>query len=180
MTTTSGGSSDPRTAAASLSLDDLRQLRQRLQTTEDAVSYARRVAQTRLDLVRARLDDADRPVADQLADVLSRRLLSASGRPPRGTDAHAGDPVTEELEALSSELGFSRLDSLSRAELENLAVALEQFEHRVSSERQKLFARIDALGADLVRRYRDGSADVDGLWDDGGDGDHGDEAVTSG
>jgi hypothetical protein len=29
-----------------------------------------------------------------------------------------------------------------------------------------LFVRIDALTADLVRRYRDGDATVDGLLDD--------------
>ena len=174
MTTASGGSFDDGAAAASLSLDELRRLRQRLQTTEDAVSYARRVAQTRLDLVRARIDDADRPVSDHLADVLARQLLSASGRPPRDTNVHAGEPLADELEALSSEHGFARLDSLSRAELEDLAEALGQFEQRVSSDRQQLFARIDALSADLVRRYRDGSADVDGLWaDSDGDVTHG-------
>ncbi|MDQ3737956.1 MAG: hypothetical protein M3337_02150 [Actinomycetota bacterium] len=174
MTKSSEGSPGGGHAAESLSLDELRHARQRLQATEDDVSYARRVAQTRLDLVRARLDDADRPVAERLPDVLAHQLLSASGRPPRDTDAHAGEPVTEELEALSTANGFSRLDSLSRDELEALAAALERFERRVSSDRKELFARIDALSADLVRRYRDGSADVDRLWDDGfGEADRG-------
>ena len=164
---TSDVSPDTGPAAQSLSLEQLRDARQRLQAVEDAVSYARRVAQTRLDLVRARLEDADRPVTERLPDVLARQLLSPSGRPPRVTDALGGEAVTEELEALSSEHGFSRLDSLSRGELEVLAEALEQFERRVSSDRQALFARIDALSADLVRRYREGTADVDALWDDG-------------
>lgn len=166
MTTGSDGSPTAETAATSLSLDELRHARQQLRSTEDTVSYARRVAQTRLDLVRARLDDAHRPVSEQLPDVLSRQLISASGRPPRNTAAHADAPVTAELEGLSIEHGFSRLDSLSRRELEALAAALERFEERVSTDRQGLFARIDALSAELVSRYRQGSADVDGLWDD--------------
>jgi len=38
---------------ADLSLDDLRALRQQLQHEDDVVSYARRVAQARLDLVKS-------------------------------------------------------------------------------------------------------------------------------
>ncbi|MEQ9161239.1 MAG: hypothetical protein RLN74_00920, partial [Ilumatobacter fluminis] len=40
---------DPR----SLSLDELRSLRNKLQAEDDVVSYVRRVAQARVDLVRA-------------------------------------------------------------------------------------------------------------------------------
>ncbi len=40
------------------------------------------------------------------------------------------------------------------------------FEQLRSAERKELFGRIDALSAELVRRYRDGEADVDGLLDD--------------
>ncbi len=38
---------------ADLSLDELRALRQQLQHEDDVVSYARRVAQARLDLVKS-------------------------------------------------------------------------------------------------------------------------------
>lgn len=153
----------------SLPLDELRAERARLQATEDAVSYARRVAQARLDLVTARLEDGQRPVADQLRDVLSHQLLSPSGRPPRPTDDHATGDVAQELEAICAEHGFSRLDSLESDELATLARALTDFEQRVSAERRRLFESIDALSADLVRRYRDGSASVDGLWEAGDD-----------
>ena len=37
------------------------------------------------------------------------------------------------------------------------------FEQARSQERRELFARIDELSAELVRRYRDGEADVEGL-----------------
>ncbi|MGZ7023355.1 MAG: RsiG family protein [Ilumatobacteraceae bacterium] len=37
------------------------------------------------------------------------------------------------------------------------------FEQARSQERRELFARIDQLSAELVRRYRDGEAAVDGL-----------------
>lgn len=157
-------------APAAMTLDALRAERTRLQHVEDAVSYARRVAQARLDLVRARLADGDRPLSEQLRDVLARQLVSPSGRPPRDTDAPDAQPVAVELEEICSAGGFSRFETLDRAGLENLADALASFEQRVSSERRELFGRIDALSADLVRRYRDGSASVDRLWDEPGDG----------
>ena len=43
------------------------------------------------------------------------------------------------------------------------AANLHEFEQARSHERKELFGRIDALSAELVRRYRDGEADVDGL-----------------
>ena len=162
-----------------MSLAQLRSERARLQRSEDAVSYARRIAQTRLDIVRARIGglatggteagaavDGAPAAGDRLREVLSRQLLSPSGRPPRDTDAHHSQPSAE-LDELCAGHGFSRLDDLDHDGLARLAEALEGFERRLSVERRALFAEIDALSADLVRRYRDGSADVDELWDDG-------------
>ena len=53
--TTAQTSSDP----AGLSLTGLRALRQQLQHEDDVVSYARRVAQARLDLVKSELSRRD-------------------------------------------------------------------------------------------------------------------------
>ena len=44
--------------------------------------------------------------------------------------------------------------------------ALHEFEQARSHERRELFTRIDELSAELVRRYRDGEANVDGLLAD--------------
>ena len=155
---------------SSLSLDELRRERSRLQTAEDAVSYARRVAQARLDLVQARLTDDEQPISAHLHEVLAHQLISPSGRPPRETDDHAESDAANELDAICSAGGFARLDSLNGDELRALAEALAQYEHRVSAQRRELFESIDALSADLVRRYREGTADVDGLWERDADG----------
>jgi hypothetical protein len=70
-----------------LSLDDLRLLRQQMQLEDDAVSYARRVAQARLDIVKAeaerRLADGEVEVAGELRTVLSQHLTGGPARPPR-------------------------------------------------------------------------------------------------
>ncbi len=48
----------------SLTLDELRQVRNQLQSDDDVVSYVRRVAQARLDLVRA---EANRRARGEMA-----------------------------------------------------------------------------------------------------------------
>ena len=156
---------------ASLPLDELRARRAELNSVEDEVSYTRRVAQTRLDLVRRRMSDgAQTSLTDTLGDVLRNQAVSGSPRPPRDTSAHEASAPALELDALCAEHGFSRLDELDPDGLARLATEIEQFERRISSDRRRLFDEIDALSAELVRRYRDGAADVDKLWADEANG----------
>ncbi|NCZ91428.1 MAG: ABC transporter substrate-binding protein, partial [Actinobacteria bacterium] len=68
-----------------------------------------------------------------------------------------------ELERLCESLGFG---SLRQLDVDSLHAAIEQlaaFELARSSERRALFDEIDALTAELVRRYKDGGANVDSL-----------------
>ena len=159
--------SDPR----ALSLDDLRSLRQRLQQEDDAVSYARRVAQARLDLVNAeaarRSGDDVAAVDEALRSVLSTHLTGGPARPPRPTDDLSDHPLAVELDEICSRHGLGRLSTLEPDEIDVLATAIAEFERRVSSDRQARYARLDALSAELVRRYRDGEADIDSLVIDG-------------
>jgi hypothetical protein len=62
-----------------------------------------------------------------------------------------------------SEHGFSRLEDLLPSELQNLDEQLTAFERQVSDDRRERYERLDALSAELVRRYREGEASVDGL-----------------
>lgn len=153
-----------------LSLAELRGLRQRLQHEDDAVSYARRVAQARLDLVKAealrRAEANDIEPADELRMVLSQHLTGGPARPPRPTEDLSDHPLAVELDDICSEGGLGHLKSLDDTELASLTAAISSFEARVSSDRRERFDRLDALSAELVRRYRDGEADVDALLAD--------------
>ena len=155
---------------AALSLIELRSLRQRLQLEDDAVSYARRIAQARLDLVKVeeshRTSGGDAEVADELRSVLSQQLTGGPARPPRPTEDLSEHPLAVELDVLCAAHGFGRLKQLDDAELASLSQALGEFETRVSSDRRARFERLDALSAELVRRYRDGEADIDSLHAD--------------
>jgi hypothetical protein len=155
---------DPTT----LSLEELRDVRAKLQHEDDVVSYARRVAQARLDLVHAeshRRERGERDVdlSSELRVVLSQHLTGGPARPPRPTDDLSDDPLSLELDAICTDHGFSRLEELSAEELRSLADALTEYEQRVSADRRERFERLDTFSAELVRRYREGEASVDGL-----------------
>jgi len=153
-----------------LSLDDLRLLRQQLQIEDDAVSYARRVAQARLDIVRAestnRSAHEDIEVGAELRTVLSQHLTGGAARPPRPTEDLSDHPLAVELDRVCASAGLGRLRDLDDDQLAALVDALAAFEERVSADRRQRFDRLDALSAELVRRYRDGEADVDTLLAD--------------
>lgn len=153
-----------------LSLEELRDLRSRLQAEDDVVSYVRRVAQARLDLVRAEQHLRERgerhdDLPTELRVVLSQQLTGGPPRPPRPNPDLDDAPLVDELDRLCAQHGFSRLGELSIADLEQLESKLAEFEHAVSGDRRARFEQLDALSAELVRRYRDGEASVDGLLD---------------
>jgi hypothetical protein len=158
---------------SAMTLPELRELRQRLQHEDDAVSYARRVAQARLDLVAAEAarrsaeegaGDAD--TTDELRSLLSQHLTGGPARPPRPTEDLSDHPLAVELDELCAAGGLGRLRDLDDGELASLATSIGEFERRVSSDRRERFDRLDGLSAELVRRYRDGEADVDALLAD--------------
>jgi hypothetical protein len=143
-----------------LSLEELRRRRRELQERDDAVSYVRRVAQGRADLARAELarreaGAAAPDLAGELRQVLGDRLLGASDRPPRPADDFSDDPRAEELDRLCAERGFGRMAELEDAAVAELAGVLETFEGEVSDERRRLYAELDDLSDELVRRYRE-------------------------
>jgi len=155
---------DPR----SLPLPELRAVRAGLQHEDDVVSYVRRLTQARLDLVRAEMarraaGDGGLDISGELPTILGAHLTGGPARPPRPADDFSDHPLALALETLCDECGSTDLPSMSDGELGDYAARLLAFEQDRSHERKELFARIDALSAELVRRYRDGEADVDGL-----------------
>ena len=153
---------------AALSLLDLRAERDSLRKHEDAVSFVRRLAQGRVDLVAAvRRHKADGTGAVSVAEIVRSGVGPApstgSARPPRDTEVSADHPLLTEFDALCDQLGFDNMADLDDAGLQALESGLKAFETNQSDIRRQLFDRIDALTAELVRRYRDGDASVDTL-----------------
>lgn len=148
-----------------LTLADIRAQRNALQGEEDAISFVRRLAQGRLDLVqdeqRRRASGAETPVgslADRLADVFGQQHGGGSARPPRETNVPADHPLVLELDQLCEHYQFESMENIDDKSLDELAGALGMFEKSCSGQRHDLFEKIDALTAELVRRVREGGA----------------------
>ena len=164
MNQTANPSGDP----ASLSLPVLRAERDTLRQQEDAVSFVRRLAQGRLDLVTAvkrhRADGSgDVSVAEIVRSGVGPAPSTGSARPPRDTEVSADHPLLAEFDVLCDSLGFDNMADLDDIGLTSLENGIQVFESAQSDLRRRLFDRIDALTAELVRRYRDGDASVDTL-----------------
>lgn len=151
--------SDP---ASPMSTAELRAARRALQDEEDAVSFARRMVQGRIDLVadeiRRRADGSEAPVApmaSRLAEVFGQEQGGGSARPPRRTEPPADHELFVQLEQLCDEHEFASMATLSDRALGELRSALEMFESMCSGRRHELFGRIDELTAELVGRLRD-------------------------
>lgn len=150
---------------AALSVADLRALRSRLQTEDDVVSYVRRIAQARCDLLAARYleENPQGDVTGELGRVLSQHLTGGPPRPPRSVEPVDDHPLLARLEEVCAAHGFARAEELTPAEIHRLVEAISAFEQEVSRDRRARYEVLDALSAELVRRYRSGEAQVDSL-----------------
>lgn len=167
---TSGAAENSEQDPSSLPLADLRARRDSLRQTEDAVSFVRRLAQGRIDLVAAVLSSRRDGTGEiSLSDIVRSGVGPAPGtgsaRPPRDTDVAANHPLMIEFDALCDRLGFDNMADLDETALVTLENGLRDFESAQSEIRRQLFGQIDALTAELVQRYKSGAASVDTLLD---------------
>ena len=154
-----------------LDLASIRATRAELQSQEDAVSFVRRMAQGRLDIARdeQRRRSANMPTsntASDLAGVFGQEHGGGSARPPRETNISTDHPLVVELEQLCERIGFGSIRTLDVDALQRVIDELATFENARSGERRALFDQIDALTAELVKRYKDSGPNVDALLND--------------
>jgi len=155
-----------------LEMDDLRSKRAECQAFEVGLSYQRRLAQGRLDIVaaerRRRAEGGEPPSADDLVATLTAALTDR-GRPPgNGRLPQLMAPDTEEfetpqLDAIAGPTALGHLTELTDDDLAGMVEGLSAFEAEVSRQRRALHERIDALQAEITRRYRTGEASVESL-----------------
>ena len=143
-------------------LAEIRAERSALQREEDIVSFVRRLAQGRLDLVsdeeRRRAGGAESPsvpLAERLAEVFGQQHGGGSARPPRETEVPTDHPLLLQLDELCDSHGFGSMDTLDDRDLAALSDALGMFERECSRQRHEMFERIDALTAEVVRRVHE-------------------------
>ena len=110
---------DPR----QLTLVELRALRAKLQNDDDAVSYVRRLAQARLDLLQAekrrRTEGDPHQLSDELSNILSAHLTGGVPRPPRPAEDFSSHPLAEQFDALADRTLWLRSHGLRTALVTN-------------------------------------------------------------
>jgi hypothetical protein len=159
---------------ASRPIDEVRTLRADCVEVETGLSYLRRMVQGPLDIVhreqRHRSSGAEGDLSslvDELPDVLAEGTRSSGvGRLPQTLEPTSVDPALEaELGVLIGDGRIGTVTEMSDPDLGELAERLSAFERRVSERRRAFHERIDALQAELTRRYRTGEASVESLLD---------------
>jgi hypothetical protein len=147
------------------SVGEIRAQRQSLQGEEDAISFVRRLAQGRLDLVqdeqRRRASGSDTPagsLSERLAEVFGQQQGGGSARPPRETNVSSDHPLVKELDEMCEHYQFESLENLDDKVISELEDALGMFEKTCSKLRHGLFEKIDALTGALVKSVRESGA----------------------
>ena len=162
----------------SLSLAEVRSLRDEADQEETDLSYLRRLLQGRIDLVAA---EVRRRVADggdaAAADLLKQLPSILADETPRGQAFGLGrHRATEPTNAGASRRAEEKLavadvtDLTGRTdeELGALLEVLRKQERDVSDTRRRVQGVFDAASAEMTRRYREGEADVSALLADEG------------
>ena len=156
-------------------MDEVRARRDECQEIENALSYARRITQGRLDIVGAEIGRrAGGQGPSDLAGIVDRlekgEMLGEHGRPEGFgrlpvllAPGHEVDELIAEIEQTVDADILERLPELGDGEVRDLASRLEELERSMSSRRRAVFERIDALQAEVIRRYKSGAANVDTL-----------------
>jgi len=152
---------------------ELRELRSECQAVETQLSYLRRMVQGRHDIVTGELARRSRGGAhDDMADLVERlpQILAdrihapGPGRLPSSMEpGELTGRLAERLAEITERVPIESPGAASDGALDVVAADLEALEHEVSGFRRSLFDRIDALQAEITRRYRDGEARVDDL-----------------
>ena len=157
-------------------LEDLRHLRVECSAAEGDVSFVRRVAQGRLDIVghevrrRSGASDAAPEQNGLLFDLPDILTLGSSANAPGGGRMLAihepgvlAHTLMAELDRAGAPSELAALDQLVDDRLATLLEALRTFEVDLSVSRRRLHERIDSIQGEIARRYRDGEASIDSL-----------------
>ncbi len=142
-------------------LDELRRMRSECVEVETEVSYVRRLAQARIEILEAELER--RGKGGSVEDLIAAlpRILADEG--PRSTPAQARLPQplapsmsiewNRGLERLVSDATLANLPTLGEDELRTTLEELREFEREISETRRRLHEVIDTVELELAARH---------------------------
>jgi anti-sigma-K factor RsiG len=151
---------------AARSVDDLHAMKAECAEVETEVSFIRRLAQARMDILDAERDRRDRGGSiEELVAALSD-ILADSGPRPGPADARLPQHLapapdiewTRGLEPLVGDDTLARLPDLSDGELADRREQLQELEREVSGQRRALHEVMGTLELELAERIKAGQA----------------------
>jgi hypothetical protein len=141
----------PSEELSGLGLDELRDYRHRLEAEEDRVSYWRRLAHARIDVLEAEAVTGHQLSLPELVRVLGD---TGSGQSRRAlVRVRAAEPLPD-LPALTEMWGTE----VDPEDPDEVAAALERLrtaEEQLTTYRRALHARLDEATRELILRYRE-------------------------
>ena len=144
----------PSEDLAGLSLEELRDYRQRLSAEEDRASYWRRLAHARIDVLEAESTTGETLSFEQLVRVLGD---TGSGQTRRALiRVKAADPLPDLPEV--GEMWATEADPHDPAQVAEALERVRAAERQLTAYRRALHERIDEATGELISRYRDDPA----------------------
>jgi hypothetical protein len=156
-----------------LELEEVRIRRAEADQEEVDLSYARRLMQGRIDILKAEQERRRGGVpaaalgtrTDEAIVEALKRILGDERRSDRGMGRHLSASPSRvgehrrEAERAVADVGGSDLDALDDVHLDEAISELAQIESRVSRSRRSVQHVVDALTAEIARRYQLGNLD---------------------
>ena len=140
--------------------EKLRAMKQECNSIETAVSYLRRLAQARVEILEA--EQARRARGGSITELIEQLPTILAGDGSRADVAHTrhADPDEEIIELrwtdgreqLLADDSLANLPTLGDAELAEVIAQIRAFEHDLSAERKALHGVIDGLERELATR----------------------------
>jgi hypothetical protein len=150
------------------SMDELRSMREECKEGENELSFERRLVQARMDILSAELqrragNDAEN-LMERLPQILKPERASSGdvplpARAPDFSIPRNVDVPRRRVEEIVGEQTLARLPGLQAEEIKGIISSLEEHERAISGRRKRVHDVLDAIQAEIVRRYRSGEAD---------------------
>jgi hypothetical protein len=141
----------PSPHLAGLTLAELRGYRQRLTEEEDRVSYWRRLAHARIDVLEAEAGAEGTLSMDQLVRVLGD--TGAGNTRTALVSISAAEPLPELPEL--AEMWVTEVDPADEAGVADALARIRAAERQLTDYRRALHERIDEATGELISRYRE-------------------------
>lgn len=146
-----------------LPLEDIRARRSDTEAEEALLSYERRLLHGRTDILRAELarrrEGGQGSIVDRLTAILSDDRAPSRGQFPREVEIPDLENSKRRIEQLVSDDTLARMQDMSDGEIESILARLAEAEQEVSEGRRQVQQVLDALTAEIARRYKTGEAD---------------------